>query len=224
MQLTDECDAHRDCMQPEPPRAIFKDVKYKPNPVPNTPRNDEPVVGMFAAAYADNVEEWRWGPLNDDALFTIELREIKMPGPLATKGCTLANMRLSQSHSVAAAAERLCACRTRALESHTPIPAPPTRTNEVAVAAWMSVTLLSTLCEGTNAKDEFKRAAALLSRVTTKLRELPSQGDKLHVNAVSLSHRVPAHELKLARARGLEFEFEKNRPNSCTLVLPLAVN
>ena len=92
MQLTDECDAHRDSMQPEPPRAIFKDVKYKPNPVPNTPRNAEPVVGMFAAAYADNVEGWRCGPLNDDALFTIELREIKIPGPLATKGCTLANM------------------------------------------------------------------------------------------------------------------------------------
>jgi hypothetical protein len=88
----------------------------------------------------------------------------------------------------------------------------------------MSLALLSTLCDGINANDELKRAAALLSTVTTKLRELPSQGDKVHVNAVSLSHRVAAHELKPARPCGLEFEFEKYRPNSCTLVLPLAVN
>ena len=55
-------------------------------------------------------------------------------------------------------------------------------------------------------------------------RMLPSNGSVLQVSVVSLSHCVVAHTLGPARARGFEFEFEKCRPCSCNIVLPLALS
>ena len=43
----------------------------------------------------------------------------------------------------------------------------------------------------------------------------------MHVNAVSLCHRVVVHMLMPAYARGFEFVLAKYFPTSCTLLLPL---
>jgi hypothetical protein len=117
-------------------------------------------------------------------------------------------MRVSQSHAVASAKDKLV-IRIRMLLSHAPNPAPTIVTSEVAVSAVTDEQLMIPFCVGKNANEELNCDTALLSTVNAKLRMLPSEGDWLQVNEVSLSHRVMTNALSPMRARGFEFVLEK---------------
>ena len=121
-------------------------------------------------------------------LFTIEASEITTPGLLRIEGNTLAEMRVSHSHIVASAEERLLNNRARTLESHTPNPAPTTVTSEADVTAEMDVLLPIPIWAGKNGKDALNFATALFSTVKAKLATFPSDGDWVHVIEVSLCH------------------------------------
>jgi hypothetical protein len=121
-------------------------------------------------------------------LFRIEASEITRPGLLRIEGNTLAEMRVSRSHIVASAEERLLNNRARTLESHTPNPAPTTVTSEADVTAEIDVPLPTPLWAGKNGKDALNFATALFSKVKAKLATFPSEGDWVHVNEVSLCH------------------------------------
>ena len=121
-------------------------------------------------------------------LFTIEASEITTPGLLRIEGNTLAEMRVSRSHIVASAEEKLLNNRARRLESHAPNPAPTTVTSEADVTAEMDVPLPIPIWAGKNGKDALNLATALFSTVKAKLATFPSEGDWVHVNEVSLCH------------------------------------
>ncbi len=104
------------------------------------------------------------------------------------EGNTFAEMRVSHSHIVGSAEEKLRNNRARTLESHTPNPAPTTVTSEADVTTEMDVPLPIPLCAGKNGKDALNFATALFSTVKVKLATFPSEGDWVHVNEVSLCH------------------------------------
>ena len=121
-------------------------------------------------------------------LFTIEASEITTPGLLRIEGNTLVEMRVSRSHIVASAEEKLLNNRAHTLESHTPNPAPTTVTREADVTAEIDVPLPTPLWAGKNGKDALNFATALFSKVKAKLTIFPSEGNWMHVNEVSLCH------------------------------------
>ena len=99
----------------------------------------------------------------------------------------MVDMRVSQSHTVASAKDKLV-IRARTLLSHTPNPAPTIVTSEAAVSAETVAQLPIAFCVGKNANEELNCPTALFSTVNAKLRMLPSEGDWVQVNEVSLSH------------------------------------
>jgi len=109
-------------------------------------------------------------------LLTTLRSEMITPGPLRTEGKSLVDMRVSQSHTVASANDKLV-IRVRALLSHTPNPAPITVTSADAVSTEADEQLMIPFCVGKNPTGEYKCATALLSTVNAKLRMLPSEGD-----------------------------------------------
>jgi hypothetical protein len=121
----------------------------------------EPVDGTLRIVFAVIVHGWGCGSLNVEKFFTIETNEIVIAGLFETCGNTLDNMRVSQSHDVEAAEERVPMYRTRTLESHTPSPNPSTAITEAAVAANTEVRFPETLGTETNANDEVKFATSL---------------------------------------------------------------
>ena len=98
------------------------------------------------------------------------------PELLRTKGKSLVDMRVSQSHAVASANDKLV-IRVRTLLSQTPNPAPTIVTSEEAVSAVTDEQLMIPFCVGKNAHEELNCATALLSTVNAKLRMLPSEGN-----------------------------------------------
>lgn len=94
-----------------------------------------------------------------------------------TAGNNLVTTRESQSHAVECADDKLFNTRTRALESHTPHPAPSTVTIEAAVVSDVNVWLCRRACAGMTGTESLSVATALCSTVTKKLRMNESDGD-----------------------------------------------
>jgi hypothetical protein len=132
-------------------------------------------------------------------------------------------MRESLRHTVAAAEDDVICKRIRTLTLNVPKPVPVTVTEAAAVVMVAYALALVALTRGTIRYSAMNIAGELVSTVTANPCTLPSDRDREHVNEESLVQRVTEQAVVPARPRGFELAFAKYWPNSCTLVLPLAL-